>query len=434
MNKKTVMTMLGAIFIISSVYAQDSTTCSGLLLKNQINVRAAGMGNAQAAVLGEGSAAYDYNPAALLDIKHPRVAATYYSGLAEDAFGSISYDMRLRDGWNMMSHFLYYDAGVMELVTYDGDISNINAQRDMLLSLGAAKRFGIMGQVVAFGVSAKMLYSTLVEEYSAFALAGDLGVYYEIKPLAENLNVGLALKNIGTPIQYDTTADPLPAYGLAGLSYAFDPDPVVNIRFAGDVQYDLEEKWNGNVGLEVFIADMVAVRGGYKLGVDMGGITAGLGVVWQNFSLNYALSFVEVLNSAHRVSLGYVLAPIKSTGKSDKPAEPEKSQADLLEEMVADMQVTAKPEKDATRVQAQVLEVRRKGGLVNQIVLNIGRNHGIKKGYSGSLLDAKGAPIAGIIIEMVDPNISLAEVQGLSMDIDDKVWAIVETPGKGKEE
>ena len=418
--------MIGVSLILAPAQAKDSTTCAGLLLKNHISVSAEGMGGAQAAVAVDESGAHDFNPAGILGSEYPRVSASYYSGLVDDVFGAVSYDMPYKN-WALGASFIYYNAGVMELVTLGGETSQVSAQKDMLLSFTGARWFGLLGQPMAVGANLKILHSTLVEKYTDTAFAGDLGVRYEIKPLVENLHVGLAIKNIGTPLTYIETADALPAYILAGLAYGFSQDAKVAILVAGDVNYDLEKKWRGSVGTQIRIFDLVAIRGGYKLGYDLGAITAGAGVYWNNIRLDYACNLMEVMNTAHRISLGYTLAPWP--GPADSPGEMEVAEkVETMDDIVGSMKVTSKPERKTEKLRAQVLEIRRKGGLVSEVVMNLGSNHGIKVGYHGSLMDANGVPIAGIVVNTVDPEISLAEVKGLSKDVGTGVWAIIEKP------
>lgn len=427
MKTRILLGIAGIFCLLAPAQAQDSTTCAGLLLKNHVSVRAEGMAGAQAALAVDAAGAHDFNPAGLLGGEYPRISAAYYSGLVDDAFGTLAYDMPWKRDWAFGGSFTYYDAGVMELVTLDGDSTNVSAQKDMLLSFTGARWFGLLGQPIAVGANLKILHSTLVEEYTATAFAGDLGVRYEIKPLVENLHVGLAIKNIGTPLTYIETADPLPAYALAGLSYGFSPDANVAILVAGDVNYDLENKIRGNVGTQVRIFDLVAIRGGYKLGYDLGAITAGIGVEWNNICLDYAFNLMEVLNTVHRVSLGYTLAPLSGQAASPEDMEVEEK-IETVDDIVDSMEVTSKPERETEKLQAQVLEIRRKGGLVSEVVINLGSSHGIKIGYQGSLMDANGVPIAGIVVNTVDAELSLAEVKGLSKDIEDNVWAIIEKP------
>ena len=136
---------------------------------------------------------------------------------------------------------------------------------------------------------------------------------------------------------------------------------------------------------------------------------------------------MEVLNSVHRVGLGYTLAPLPGQAASAEDMEVEEK-VETIDDIVDSMEVTSKPERKTEKLRAQVLEIRRKGGLVSEVVMNLGSDHGIKVGYQGSLMDAHGVPIAGIVVNTMDPEISLAEVKGLSKDIGNDVWAIIEKP------
>ena len=98
------------------------------------------------------------------------------------------------------------------------------------------------------------------------------------------------------------------------------------------------------------------------------------------------------------------------------------------EQEVAVPQVDSTPRPEEQEISARVLEVQRTGGRASRVILNVGGNQGMKKGFQGSLIDPKGLPVAGIIIRQVDPDLSLAEIISLGSDIEGDVTAIIQKP------
>ena len=69
------------------------------------------------------------------------------------------------------------------------------------------------------GVNVKYLYSS-IDEYSAHAFASDLSIQRAFTVLDESIMLSFQIRNLGTPVQYDTGSENLPTRILGGLGYA----------------------------------------------------------------------------------------------------------------------------------------------------------------------------------------------------------------------
>jgi hypothetical protein len=403
--------------------ANDAGTSAGLLLKQITNVRAEGMGGAQTAVTTDEAGAIGWNPGALAQGGYPALSAIYYHGLVDDAYGALNYDMALNRDFAFGAGLLVYDAGSFDLNSDAGETTSVSAERDFLGSLTGAYRLGLLGSDLAFGANLKLLHSTLLAQYSALAVAVDLGAQMQFAGWLKNLQAGLAVKNIGTPLKYIDDADPLPSYALLGLAYRVYQDKTFSVLVAADAQNDLGSRMNENFGAEVNIAEIVAVRAGYKAGSALESLTFGLGVNLENFQLDYAYSPTQALSATHIASLKYTFGPL---AKAEAAHEVEVVEAPVVIPENVEKQNSGPVQK----INVGVLEIHKTGGRAYEVIMNAGADQQIRVGFEGALLDNAGHTVAALVVRQVDAKLSLAEIIGLSRDIDNNVVAIISIPVK----
>jgi len=408
--------------MFSSVYANEVSTSSGILLKTLTQVRAEGMGGAQSGVQTDEAGAVGWNPAGLYGNRYPGVSAVYFRGMADDNFGALNFEMPLGANLVCGAGLMFYDAGAFELNDSSGETSTVAAQRDFLAVLTGAYHLTAFHTGITMGANLKVLQSTLLEEYSAFAAAVDLGVRVNWGGVLKPFQIGLAVKNLGTPMKYVDSADSLPAYALVGLGYDVFQDKIVGVLLAGDAQFDLASNWRGSLGTEVRLYDWIALRGGYKLGYDTNSFTLGFGFHFENFQLDYAFSPMQTFDSLHSASLKYTFGPVSSA----KVVQEEDASASEPTYQVGE--VEKKPDVPVEKVPAEIVEIQRAGGRVSNVIMNIGSEQGIKIGFNGVIVDTAGRPLATIVVRQVDPNLSLAEVVGLGRDIGNNASAVIEKP------
>jgi hypothetical protein len=423
MIQKVIWTGLICFFTFSPlVFATDTSSSAGLILKQITSVRAEGMGGAQTAVITDEAGAVGWNPAALHSGDYPNLSAVYYRGLADDSYGSLNYDQSINPDLTCGGSLLFYDAGSFDLNSDSGETSTVSAERDYLASLTGAYHLGLFGSGLTVGANLKLLRSTLLAQYSAMAAAVDLGTQVQFAGWLKNLQVGVAIKNLGTPIKYIDHADSLPSYALLGAAYHIYQDKIFSVLLAGDSQYDLESAWRGNMGAEVNIASFLALRGGYQAGSAIESYTVGIGFNFENFQLDYAFTPTSVLNATHIASLKYTFGPL---AKPENFREQETAEAPVI---IPD--VEKQNEEPVQKIQVGVLEIHRAGGRASEVIMSGGSEQQIKVGYEGALVDSAGHPVAALIVRQVEPKLSLANIIGLSRDIDNNVIAVINIPVK----
>jgi hypothetical protein len=157
------------------------------------------------------------------------------------------------------------------------------------------------------GITAKFLYEKiLIDEASGFAL--DVGARY-VTPV-EGLSVGAALANIGSMSSLRNEATKLPSMLRVGPAYSFSfSEGRAAVLTAADLLYIFPEKETYlNWGGEVEFDRTVAVRGGYQFGSAGRGLTAGMGIRYGMFCLDYAYAKLsQDLGNAHSFTLALTL-------------------------------------------------------------------------------------------------------------------------------
>ncbi|MFH1859510.1 MAG: SH3 domain-containing protein, partial [bacterium] len=158
--------------------------------------------------------------------------------------------------------------------------------------------FGISGGInlnnhISAGATGKICSQKIGDE-SAVGFAGNLGFLCKAKHVA----LGLAFQNIGTKMKFLDKGFALPATIRTGLAWTSQ-----YLTISGEMANILSEKKTiAYVGLEGWLSDVIALRGGYD-SENGHGITAGFGVRIKNVQLDYACIPYEKFEAAHRLSV-----------------------------------------------------------------------------------------------------------------------------------
>ncbi len=138
--------------------------------------------------------------------------------------------------------------------------------------------------------------SQRIEDKSALGLAGDFGFLCKTK----HVGLGLALQNIGTDMKFIDKGFALPATIRTGLAWTNSW-----LTVSGGMTNILpEKKMIACIGLEGWILNTIALRGGYD-SEDGHGVTAGFGVKTPgqtSLQIDYAYLPYEKFEAAHRLS------------------------------------------------------------------------------------------------------------------------------------
>jgi hypothetical protein len=142
------------------------------------------------------------------------------------------------------------------------------------------------------------------DRYSAFG--ADLGVQWQAPG---EVKTALVVQNLGTDLGGSPLSRRLKAGAARGIPLALQAGDTW--QAALDVDWPLADAQyvSVNLGTEYWFQNLLALRAGYKAKnqADLGGVaglTAGLGVKYAAFSLNYALVSYGALGLTHQVAVG----------------------------------------------------------------------------------------------------------------------------------
>ncbi len=311
------------------------------ILQTPLGARALGMGGAFTAVADDPEALY-YNPAGISQLKSQEVEGTFFSGLAGNTLQNIAYAAPI--SFSGLSGSGYASVGANLVYSQDGTInvnttnpdgsfansSSISAGSDLIAgvsyseSLGQfsipAQQEGAPDHVVNnfIGISGKYIHSTLAQQYSAQTFAGDVGYLGVIPDLG--LSFGASVLNVGGSLKYIAASDPLPTEGRAGLAYRVAAGKWASLLLAADGQWLTHEKmWYANTGLELSLPVGFSFRTGYQWNQNALGLTLGFGVLWRDFSLDYAWAMGGPLSDLQYATLGFRFGGVLPAGRQAQP-------------------------------------------------------------------------------------------------------------------
>jgi hypothetical protein len=301
--KITLFTIIAALFILfAQLSPAQADAPSGLsYLTVGVGGREVGMGEAAVAVTNDPTATY-WNPAGLVSAPNSAAVFTYHRWI-QDVSGQFAAG-NYRWGRSALAiHYLGTDVNDMELRTIPSEnpIGTFGAH-DICLGLSYARALYPKLQI---GMTMKLLWESIYTE-TAEGWAFDFGVQHH--GLIPGLSLGATLKNLGEMNALRYEGPSLPSRFRVGAAYQFHGTgilPVPSILIASDAEFPFDGDPNGYIGLEVRPITPLALRTGQILGIEARGFTAGFGIDWARFHLNYGFApFKDDLGDSHRFSLG----------------------------------------------------------------------------------------------------------------------------------
>ena len=153
-----------------------------------------------------------------------------------------------------------------------------------------------------------MFLSNLAENNgSGFGI--DAGILKDNFPF-ENFSIGGVIQNLGFGIKFRSEKENLPLNFKIAASYLLNFEKFVGIKFLFDFNIPNYYKIYPGIGCEFdwgFTKDIgLQLRTGYKINQDLGflaGLTFGLGIKYNLFSIDYAYVNYDVLESMNKITL-----------------------------------------------------------------------------------------------------------------------------------
>jgi len=274
------------ILILSfSCYASGPGTTAANFLKIGVGARTAAMGGAFTALVDDGTALY-WNPAGLAQVEDAEILAMYNMHFQDIKQGYLSFAFPLLGGTAGLSAN-YVDMGQIEgRDEYGNPTGNFGAS-DNYLSLGYARKFSSR---LIFGLNAGVLQEIIAEDKKTTYL-GNVGLLI----IGKFLSFGLTCQNIGSNLG----EDPLPLAYRAGIALKLE-----SFNIEADAVKEIDNDIYYCAGLEWWIANILALRAGYRTGQDIGsGISYGAGLKIGNTNIDYAYVPYGDLGTTQRISL-----------------------------------------------------------------------------------------------------------------------------------
>lgn len=318
--------VLAGVLAATVQAAPDPRTAGGSLLETA-DARATGVGGAVTALTGDLGAAAG-NPASLPTLNGGQVSAQFQTALGEVNTQFLSVGRgNGRVGWS--ASVLYLDAGTLDVVPLSGSTTTRRAQQDVA---GALSGGVALGDHARFGVSLKALSSTLVEDESAFAWAGDAGLQVDF---LERWTFGLSVLNAGGEVKYRNEGDPLPTAYKLGLArryqwgsegtaktapwYSAVKSTRNDLTLSADASVDRFGGVSGALGLEWDYNHRAVFRAGGLFDEENVGFSAGAGFWLRQWRLDYSFQWVEDLPDRHRFTVSWFWGRPKPTVPAAKP-------------------------------------------------------------------------------------------------------------------
>jgi len=298
------------LFVAGNAWAQGTARS----LDIQPGARQVAMGAAGVALADDPAGVAWWNPSVLGFVGRPAVEMTYSAlvpGLANDVTYNYLNYLHPVEGWGSFGvGMLFLSYGNIELTDTGGtQIGNYTP-----IEFSPAVYFGTqLLPDLAVGASVKYVRVQLApSSYQGIGstFGFDLGALYRIP--AARLDFGFNLQNMGPKLAFidEDKADPLSRNIKVGAAWVPFTTKDFTLTLVEDFNQSLvnSEFRTYNHGAELAFADQVAGRVGWvaDLTGDISGLSYGLGLSWNNLSLDWgSMPQARTLPAVTRITLGY---------------------------------------------------------------------------------------------------------------------------------
>lgn len=334
MLKKRIIYLV--VLLLAYFSLLDGAKYAGEFLLINSDVRSMGMGNSGVAY-GEGVASFQHNPANIVNVKRISIS-TMFSSMYGNINDPLAYHHyigivvplhteKAAFGINWVRFAVddipyypdYHEVGMQEIIeNMDGNSSGSFSDREDAVFFTLAKSFDTklsMGWkyfqfplTVNSGINIKFININLAGEKASgigfdagFGFLVGLNHFSSFKNL-EPLKIGISLSDFNkTGISWSNNAeDAIPIRYKLGIEYPFKIERLKSvITVAYDVTYDEYEN-RKHYGFEYVYGGFLKLRFGY----NDDEVTAGTGIVFKNFELDYAYRHAE-LDMVNKIGLNY---------------------------------------------------------------------------------------------------------------------------------
>ncbi len=291
---------------VSNAQATDIYSKAGTrglsFLKIGLGARAGAMGESYVAVANDATSVL-WNPAGLCDVQGKDVLFSHNQWFEDIRSEYVGTAMRFgKNGF-----------GLGFILNNVSDIEHRAPQTGTLLGLFNAYDVALVGaygrqvrEDLSLGLALKLLYEKMYV-YSSSGFACDFGARYH--PPVKNVTLAAAIQNVGNMSAMRDEEMSLPLTARAGLAYVLETEPLHgDLLLSADVSKSSDYRATFHTGLEYTFDQRFALRGGYLFGHDDRGLSAGIGLSFRTYRLDYAyIPFDLDLGNTHRLTFGISL-------------------------------------------------------------------------------------------------------------------------------
>ncbi len=280
-------------------------------LKVSQGARASGMGDAFVAVADDITAVF-WNPAGLTHVERFEYTAGYTKWMVDSKFfsGAMAYHV----GQHVLGVSLVtFNSGEsLETTPTDptGRLGTMVSSSDFFVNLAYARK---VTDKLSVAVAGKWIYERLHKDVVQSASFDFSSLFYTG---FKSVRIAMALRNFGKDqtvqipgsIPSGNTAQPM-VYTVAGAMEVYGKKgQAVSLTASGELAYFIDDKERFHAGAELWLANTLALRAGYRWNYYLGDWTVGAGVKREfgQSKIGVDFSFVhhnETMNSPVRVSL-----------------------------------------------------------------------------------------------------------------------------------
>lgn len=235
--------------------------------------------------------------------------------------------------YNFSASYSMGDYGTLGFLGIFSDVGSIEVTRvDRLGFVNGVYNPGLTGEVFSpssfalgvsyaktvtdkfsFGLTMKYVRENLVFE-KADAIVFDGGLLFNTG--FHSVVIGAAVRNFGPEVKFVDKGYPLPqTFNIGISSYLFSNNDALLGNFGDQsllVSYDMIQPRDydqmHSVGVEYGFSNMIFLRGGYTFNSDQEGLSAGVGLKYNNYKIDYSFNdHGEYLDSVHRLTIGFEL-------------------------------------------------------------------------------------------------------------------------------
>ncbi len=284
--------------------AAPNGTAGFQFLKNHTGARSAGMAGALVAVAPDMSA-ISCNPAGIALLSQRTGSFSYLNHLLDFNAGHVGYLQPGVGPGSIAAGITYMDYGSFDRRDKDNqDLGEFGAGS---IAFTGAYAMQPLPNLYA-GAGLKYIRAS-IDDYSSDAVALDGGLLYRIP--AQELAIGVSFANFGKVLNpFISGKDPLPTVFRFGFSKKLAHLPLL---LSAQLYKYSDEEWHGALGGEFTLTENIFLRLGYdqsgremhvdQSGDSFAGAALGLGAVWREFQIDYAISSMGALGVLNRFTL-----------------------------------------------------------------------------------------------------------------------------------